>query len=339
MKIGIITKHNCIRVTKQALPLMDAGHELHLFTNDMNFTDFYKTVNYYEGYGRLKNSVEQFPDIDIWHIHNEPSYMAVVVRNVFPKAKIVLDMHDSNYLRFPEDHQINGNEKVVWYEEDLSIDAADEIVVPSHEMGRLLKKRTGIKPTFIPSACPRSSFRVSMNKIRGGLISQGGHDLPGVDELGNWREYTDIYKQLNYRRKLHIACPQFNFNKGDRLRDHYEKYGELVKLPYPQLIEFITTCSWNLVGNTKGHVWNNALPNKFFDAVAAGTPSVVFNCPEVAKIVKKYDIGIVVESMDELIERWDEHEAKRINLYKCRDDLCMEKYTPDLEKLYQSLRK
>lgn len=338
MKIGFVTKHNCIRVTKQAIPLMNAGHELHLFTNSLNFTEYYTTVSYYDSFKGLSNAIKQYPDIDIWHIHNEPSFMAFKVREVFPDAKIVLDMHDSNYVRYPQDFKINGDEPIAWYEEDVSIDSADALVVPSVTMGKMITERTGRDCTVIPSAVPKDNFMVSMNKVRGGLISNGGHSLPGSPE-DSWRDYTKLYGEMNHRKKLFIACPQFTFNQEDKLKDHYAKYGTLKKLDYPSLITFASQCSWNLVGNYQGWVWNVALPNKFFDAVAAGTPSVVFNCPEVERIVKELDIGIVVKSVDELIDRWMEHKEKRINLYKARHALSMEAFLPRLEKLYETLGK
>ncbi|MBN8593359.1 MAG: glycosyltransferase [Anaerolineae bacterium] len=41
-----------------------------------------------------------------------------------------------------------------------------------------------------------------------------------------------------------------------------------------------------------------SLPNKLFEAVAAGVPLVVSDIPEVAGLVRQYDMGIVVDSME-----------------------------------------
>ena len=98
--------------------------------------------------------------------------------------------------------------------------------------------------------------------------------------------------------------------------------------------------SWNIVGNwmggpVKNKVWEVALPNKFFDAVAAGLPSVSFGVPEVDRFIRKHDIGITVSTPEELFERWDEHTEKRKNLCLYRRELSMERFIGKLTDFYE----
>ena len=69
--------------------------------------------------------------------------------------------------------------------------------------------------------------------------------------------------------------------------------------------------------------------------MAAGVPSVVIGCPEVARIVCNYNIGIVCNHPDEIFERWDECEALRENLLSLRDELSMDNQIQPLVDIYE----
>lgn len=95
---------------------------------------------------------------------------------------------------------------------------------------------------------------------------------------------------------------------------------------------------WSLVGNLrKDRVWDLALPNKFFDAMAAGIPVVNFGCKEVEPLVNAFDVGINVETVDELLERWDEHTQKRYKVNINRRFFTIESHMQKLVDLYEKL--
>lgn len=338
MKIGFITRHCCIRVLKEAAVLR---YDIHLFTNSLPAeTSFFKTINYYENWQQLADEIRRNKDIDIWHVHNEPSYPVTLIREMLPKAKIVLDCHDLNGWRVIEGKTLWHDRRIPWYEEELALDCADALVVPSETAKQETKKYVDKQTIVIPPATPSAEFRVNMNNVYGGLVSQGGHTLPN-NNLESWRDYTELYKRLKPKTKIIACSPSFNWEKGgNSILKHYENLGvECRRFAYVDLLNFITQCTWNLVGNLKGRIWNITAANKFFDAVAAGTPSVVINCKEAEKLVEKYDCGIVIKEPEELFDRWEEHREKRKNLIMNRKHLCMEKFIPRLEKLYKKLKR
>ena len=49
------------------------------------------------------------------------------------------------------------------------------------------------------------------------------------------------------------------------------------------------------------------------------------------------NIGIKVDSFDEIIERYPEQTKLRPNVFKIRNELCMEKYVDKLEKFYDQV--
>ena len=95
---------------------------------------------------------------------------------------------------------------------------------------------------------------------------------------------------------------------------------------------------WSLCGNLrKDKIWEMALPNKFYDAMAAGIPVVNFGCTEVTPLVNNFDVGINVDSVDELLERWEECTQKRYKVFLNRDFFTMEKHIGKLVELYNEL--
>jgi glycosyltransferase involved in cell wall biosynthesis len=82
-------------------------------------------------------------------------------------------------------------------------------------------------------------------------------------------------------------------------------------------------------------VWSEtAFPNKLFEYIAASVPVVVMNATDCATFVKEHGVGIVVNSVQELADRWSEHTEVRKNLIKVRQRFAMENYIGSLEDLY-----
>lgn len=345
MNIAMVAGHCCIRVYKEATVLKKLGYDLTLVSELIRYEDLFLGTYKFSNISRLKEIIKWLDKkIDIWHVHNEPSWYVTVIRSVLPKARIILDYHDSMYWRVPGDYVSKlSREPMRWYEEDVAVDCADAFVVPSESCGKELRTRTKKPIIFLPSAVPLSEYRFMPHHFSGGLVSQGGHNIPadiGSDDPNkNWRNFTDLYKKLTPHKMVYAYSPNVTFDSMDPFDKHYSSLGvKLGKFAYNKLIEQLGQHTWNLVGNTvNAMVWKYALPNKFFESMAAGVPSVVFNCTEVDKIVNKLGIGISCKSVDELVKRWDEHTEKRINLMKIRENFCMEAFIHTLTDLYKKM--
>ena len=119
-------------------------------------------------------------------------------------------------------------------------------------------------------------------------------------------------------------------------------YHELCILHEPKGINRLIQClgrhDWGLVGNEGVHEeWKNALPNKLWEYMAGACPVVAMNADESAAVIKEYDVGIVVGSLEELAERWKEHREKRQNVIKRRREFEMENHIHLVENLYKQL--
>jgi len=347
MKIAFVSEHNCARVTKQATVLKDLGHEVYLFTilQNVRMYDSFEHVVIWKDHENFDSIIKHYaPHIDIFQVHNEPTWHTTRIRELVPDAKIIQDFHDMQYWRMGKENKVHRTkEDIHWFDEDLSIKFSDGFVVPSLRAQKFLKERTNKPVVFIPSACPEKWNYSGLRHFNGGLVSQGGHTVFNKKDrtLGAWRDYTEIFEALVDHVEVFVYAPNFTARADDPDMNHYENIGVTAgKANYFELLPLIASHTWNLVGNWQTEpspVWEFALPNKFWDAVAAGTPSVVINCPEAAKIVKKYDIGIVIDEPRQLVKRWNEHQKKRENLLKVRGKLTMEYYIGNLTRLYQKI--
>uniref|UniRef100_A0A6M3JUY3 Putative glycosyltransferase n=1 Tax=viral metagenome TaxID=1070528 RepID=A0A6M3JUY3_9ZZZZ len=344
MNIAFITNHNCMRVTKESLVLNDLGYSIHLITRALRGHKHFKTTNLFDTEQDLINIVKAMSKyIDIWHIHNHPNSYAVTVRTVLPKAKIVFDFHDSNYWFVGDEKISDTQEKLRWYTEDVAVEASDAFIVPGDMCKDELKTRTKKPIIVIPPAVPKKLFVSADWNVWGGLVSQGGHassERTGVYKYNGWRDYGDLYKALIGKVKIFAYSPSFKLNNEDPIIKYYLNLGvHLNNFGYEQLLIRIGEHTWNLVGNLKKvRVMDYMMPNKLFDAIAAGCPSICLNAKSAGNFVEQYGIGISISTIEELLDRWDEHTEKRYNLMLKRDQFCMESYIDRLTKLYDKTK-
>jgi glycosyltransferase involved in cell wall biosynthesis len=335
MRIGFVTWLNCARVTKEAIALKALGHQIHLITHQLRWGgEVYDTITQFLDPNGLRQAVKAFSDkIDLFHYHNTPDWPVIIMRSVTNK-KIIMDMHDSQNWFFPP--RKADNEPLVWYDENLAIECSDGFIVPSEPCFEELTQRTSKPIVILPPASPLAWYNYEMIGFKGGLCYNGGL----VKESNAWnlacRDMTDTFQAMVKNEiNIHIYSPNFRDDRDDPLKVHYGKITQnLNKIIEPiVLIKTLGMHSWNLVGNINPHfVLQYSSPNKLYDAIAAGVPSVVINYPDVEKIIG--DCGIVVKSIEELKERWDEHLEKRKNLWMKREEMAMESYIGRAIQLY-----
>jgi len=332
LKIIMVTKGCCIRVLKESWALANKGYELHIITyrTPTNAT-MYRTIMTWNSIAALRDALKFHGSQDdtIFHIHNEPSWMVSVVRDALPDARIVFDVHDSNYWRFDEG---------IWHEEDLAAHNADGLVFPSTSAMKAYPNK-GDKPSvFIPSANPESEVRYGPWNYYGGLVNQGGHVNPETCRIPNhWRDHSALYSQLIKHKGVYAYSG--NFRDDEKNREFYARITtQMGWLSHGQLLDAMGRHDWSLTGSLHdSKVRGVGLPNKFFDAMVAGVPVANFHIKEVGKLIDKYDVGINVFSVEELLERWDECKEKRHNVFLHHKKFTMERFIPNLEKLYKKV--
>jgi len=331
---------------KEAMPLIKLGHEVHLIVEQITqFSENFDTVSVYQDMDQLYGAVKLHKDADIFHAHNEPSWFVTVVKDLGMKAPVILDMHDSNLIRkTPEEQELeletNPDAFRVSVDEKNNAQLADGLVFPCKPMQEQVCSEFGLKqPSLVlPSYLPRCFYRFDFNNWHGGLVYEGRIDTH--DELpGRWKSlfaYSDYLELARNCKDMDIPFHVYTPRVNEEVR---KQYGEVCILHQPKpmmkLVKALGSHNWGLVGNLHPHTeWKNALPNKLFEYMAACVPIVSMHADESSRWVEEYDIGITVNSLEELKGRWGEHRQKRENVVKHRLRFAMENAIPELEKLY-----
>jgi hypothetical protein len=344
-EIVFVAPHCCIRVIKEAFALRELGYEIHLIwggniigpltSPDAMFMHTFKTISYFANNEQLEEEILHCSkNTLVFHVHNEPTWPVTKVRELVPDAKIVFDVHDSKYWMFDDDH---------YAEEDTAINFADAFIVPSDACKKDFTKRTDKPIVVLPPAVPYRWYRDGQEKPLGGLASQGGHTSSGLSHR-TYRDYTELYSALKGFIEVYAYSAEFGTSGHPAIIQNTKYYSELgckmANISYGNLLSSLGNHDWNLVGNYSKEpqkIYQYWHPNKFYDAIAAGIPSVVFNAPEVEKIVLENDIGIVCRTPAEFIKRKGEYKEKRHNLMMKRKRFSMENYIHVVDELYQSI--
>lgn len=346
MRITKLAGHACCRVQKMALPLMERGHTVRLISQKKpSFVEAYDMYVQSHSIHQMREAVKALaPVTDIFHCHNEPSWFVSLVKEITDKP-VVLDIHDSYLARVtPEDadklEDVDKDFLRITIEERNNFQLADGLVFPSAPFSDIIVNEFKLdQPKLVlPSMVQRNLYAYDGKEWIGGLVYEGRVDLS--DELEKSKSksgfsYT-MYEDLAKKAKSLNLDFHLYARKDEPFREAYTDYAILHKpVPYGKLMRKIARHDWGLVGNIhKTAEWKVAFPNKLFEYIAAGVPVVALNADYCADFIVREGLGIKVDSLEELCERWMEHTDIRKNVIRKRMGLCMENNIHMLEALY-----
>ena len=340
LKVVMIARHCCIRVQKQALPLLEAGYDVHCIAHKMPmFGERYKSLIIYQDLTQLYQAIKLHKDADIFHCHNEPSWFVTAVKSVVDKPTI-LDAHDSMLIRVAKD---DDEAMRISIDERNNFQLADGHIFVSQTMADICREEFGLEQPHVvlPSYVPMEFHRLDAFRWLGGITYEGRIDLPdeiGTNEMEFFRycEYTELAKELHGRGiPFHLYTPR----KDDKIQKHF---GETAAwrgcYTYDKLIRKVARHNWGILGNIDEHLaWQHAMPNKLFEYMAAGIPIIAMNAKLAGEFVEEHGFGIAVKTVDEIVERWGEHRECRKNLALKRFDWAMEQHIDKVKELYETL--
>lgn len=334
---------------KVAFPLIAKGYDVHLITEKVTQgSEQFKSVMNWQSVDQLYESIKVHKDADIFHAHNEPSWFVTAVKELLPNTPVVLDVHDSNLIRKTDEEQQaeledNPDAFRISVDERNNFQLADALVYVSQSMADIVGGEFKLdQPSIVlPSYVPLCLYRFDLQDYRGGLVYEGRIDAP--DELPNkWKalfryaDYMDLAaKCREIGMDFHIYTPRAN----EKIR---EQYAKVCILHEPKMIDKLIKClgshDWGLVGNLAAHTeWAHAMPNKLFEYMAGCTPVVAINAQESGKFIEENGFGIVVQSIEELAQRWKEHRDCRKTVIKHRREWSMDAHIHKVEALYKGL--
>ena len=333
--ICMVGWHSCIRLTKMSLVLAERGYRLGLITNRLPTAwNIYDRVLSYNDDSQFQEALDTMKDdYDIFHIHNEPNALLIRTSVKVPNKPLILDMHDLNILRKGHCRE----------DEILAITRSDAMVHVSKPIEDFVNELYNYKnPTItIESRCPKGFLTEDKGHMRYDIVYEGGLRMP--EDLQDF-SYRDIFPIAHALRqegyKFHYYGPV-----DKNVINKYKEAGAICHggRNYPDLLKELTAFRYGWTGfiqdPPKRHVrW--AMTNKFFEYINCGTPPMVYNTEEQIKLVEKYNIGVVIKSIQGLREQIESYDWNELhsNLLKVREEIAMENHIQPLEELYEKLR-
>lgn len=337
IKVLVLSYHSCIRVIKEAVALLrnTQGIDFMFMQTRVAQKELRNTLpnmTYYDSPEMLAAKLRGFKGvIDIVHCHNEPDWMAPIVKEVLPDVPLIYDVHDLATMRdyaMPE---------LVELEKD-AMKAADAYVFVSRGYEREARAFHDI-PASKPSIVAYSyCFEQS-------LEWQRFPRLRGICYEGNLVASPD--PKMSYRNHLYLAefCRAHNIPfatyGGEGLTlNHYAKCGTICNamLPYPKLISNLARWDWGFVGHAdRTRTLEYCMPNKMFEYIAAGIPVICCNAPEAGEWAEEHGVGVNITTIHKIPEIYAEHERLRETVEEKRSEIVMENQVPMILDLYEKV--
>jgi glycosyltransferase involved in cell wall biosynthesis len=260
--------------------------------------------------------------IDIYHVHGEPMIYVSEIK-ALSKKPVIMDIHDSEITR-------TGIELT---DERDNMRIADGLVFVSDDVKDVVMKHYNIKsPAMVLySYCPEIFYPYQKNKASGGLVYQG---LLAKD--GDQRFLYCNYEM--FAREAREMGVDFHIYSNDNSRTNgYKDLCTVHKsVDIYTLLKELGRFDWGLCGNNfPTDQWDKTIPNKLFDYLASGIPVIAMNASATAKIIKEYEVGIEVDGMWDLKNRWEETNLYRKNALLKRREFLMENHIGILIEFYK----
>lgn len=352
LNIVMVSGHACIRCQKEAIPLIERGHKVHMVAGKIpSFYEQYASFMLCADVGQYIEAIKLHVNsgkVDVFHCQNEPSWFVSAIKEVCDHIPVILDVHDSYLARSTREEAtaaLDKGEKHVRVvtEERNNFQLADALVFPGDDFREVVTSEFRLdQPCLtLPSYVPARFFKYQTRDWHGGLVYEGKVNLPSESKGYNsgfaYCDYTEVADQTD---KLGMDFHLYAGRKDEKFREHYSRAHTFVHEPldYENLLDNVSRHDWGLVGNTtKTREWQVAMPNKLFEYLATGVPVVSMNADNCSRFVEATGVGIVAESPDELAARWGEHRDRRKKVFRERQGWSMNAHIHELEGFYRAV--
>ena len=241
--------------------------------------------------------------------------------------------------------------KRVWQSiEKFCFPKLKDVITVSQSIVDQYEKEYGIRPHLVRNIPPKATPAVTETRIslqlpedKTIIILQGN----GINEGRGGEELVEAMPYVNEKAVLLIvgngtAIPQLK----ERVKElQLENRVRFVSRVTPEMLFNYTYLSDIGIALDRDLSLNLrfSLPNKLFEYIKAGTPMVVSNLIERARIVKQYQVGLIVEDfqaetiaekINRLVNNKQLYEEMKANCKVAAEDLCWENEEKVLEEIY-----
>lgn len=333
MRILHISSQSDIRAFKQAVVMLDRGHEVEIAIPFAQFFGFNKfTCSYLYSNGLQLEQIIKRSQADIVHVHSDPNSLVVMVKSLAGDRPVVHDVHDPTSMRKstkPDNDEIHALRDV------------DGLIHVSQGCRSYCEQVHGAdKPTtVIYSALPEFYYKSARNANFNAIAYEGGltsleRNTEGAVYYRNQHYFVNAFIEQGYQVSLFAA--------GDTEIDmSYEKMGALVTrdLHYSTMLNGLRLHGFGWVGTpAETPLLKAAMPNKLFDYISQGVVPVCWNCDEAGQFVEERGIGIWLKGdLVNLRERLKDGYRIREKLLRDGRQFAMESQAEQLESFYRAL--
>jgi len=348
LKILMVGKHTCIRVIRETQALKSIGYEVDLLTNKLSYgTEVFNQIGFWHSQEQFYNFLtERRSKYDIIEVHNEPDFMLIWAKEIVRgnrKTKVIHNAHDVDNIR----------RKFIPLEERMAFKEADGIIYVSEPIKGICDRLHSITvPSMVLYNYPTQSMVDSVNMSFGEksktLVYEGGvnpiGDAPHIVEMNKVFKYRDlfpIFKQLiEMGNEVHVYPGNADaFNTG-------QYTGVILHPPtmFDKLLVEIAQFKYNLCifnnEDGKEDQVNYTTPNKLWDGLCAGLPTIGCYCKETEKYIDKHKIGWTFSNIEDIKDCSDLDESYLgiiNNVEDKRKELVFERQVWRLENFYAKL--
>jgi len=277
----------CVRVGKitEAMSVYGWKHDVLCAAEPPQMDDVYNDKFIIPGvYEQELEEVIKNSDASIIHIHNEPNWPVEVAKRAAGDRPVILNVHDLSSARpFGEFDP---------YEES-SFKYADALIFVTHEQRQqAIKYGFDIdKPYRVIGNYTSSRFFMDSTPLPhvGGLVYEGGIDERGASD--RWRDQSPVADVMESAGLTLNIYSDRNVSYGTQ---------HPVEVNFPILLHRLAQYDWGWCGVSEANdAWEGAIPNKFFDYMAAGIPVIAMNCPQVIPFCDM-GFGVYVDELEDI---------------------------------------
>ena len=283
------------------------------------------------------------PRADIYYLHAFYQFPAVFVLCLWHRAKMIYDAHDF-YSQMEDDANVSffwkncvmPFERVV---ERACVWFADDVVTVNEGIAALMRERFGCEPVILRNVHDLRLDKQPSRTIR--EVIGLPPDAFLVVSIGNWKIAMAMQEMFDalagLPKHVHLAFLGAGYPSLDEAVASRGIDGRVhvVRPVLPQeVVPFIASADASVVLYFDGSPnYQNALPNRFFQSIAAELPLVYPNLNEIRRLADRFGVGIMANPQDPteirsalkvLIEDDERRSAIRKNLRLANLELCWE---------------
>lgn len=255
----------------------------------------------------LIGGLRHIPPASVYYLNEFSFFPAVWIKSWLHGASLVYDAHDfyisieSSALQTPFQKLIVGFGRRI---ERRCIREAKAFTTVGKGIADLYDKEFGRCPEVIRNA---HDTRIDQNPARSirerAQLSEEQCLVVVIGQAKPGQEFSGLFEALKSLPHLHVALVGNGYR--NLLSETVQRHGVVAQIHYvenvpaTEIVPLIRDADASLiVYYARSENYRNALPNGFFQSVAAGLPVLYSELPEITKICRELDFGVSIRPDD-----------------------------------------